>query len=119
MGTDNRKKRMPKWILYVLKCRDNTWYTGITTNLARRVLEHNAGRASRYTRSRLPITVIYQEPCRSRSTALKKEYAVKKLSRKEKAEYMTSHPGANTTRSDVRLSTGWRPRKQVRKKSYE
>ena len=119
MNTDDRKKRTPKWILYVLKCRDDTWYTGITTDLARRVLEHNAGRASRYTRSRLPITVIYQEPCSSRSTALKKEYAVKQLSRKEKAEYMTSYPGVNTARSDGSLSTLGRPRKPVRKKAYD
>jgi predicted GIY-YIG superfamily endonuclease len=79
---------MKKWLLYVLKCGDGTLYTGITNDLSRRVKQHNEGTASRYTRSRRPIKVIYQEPCRSKSSALKKEYAVKALTRKMKKEYI-------------------------------
>jgi putative endonuclease len=83
-----RKKRASAWLLYILKCRDGTLYTGITTDLPRRVRQHNDGRASRYTRSRLPAKLIFSEPCRNRSQALKREYAMKRLSRKEKKAYI-------------------------------
>jgi putative endonuclease len=81
------KKKMG-WSLYVLKCKDGTYYTGITNDLSRRVQQHNEGTASRYTRSRRPVKVIFQEPCRGKSSALKKEYAVKSLTRKMKVEYI-------------------------------
>lgn len=85
-----RKKRRAaaKWLLYILKCGDNTLYTGITTDLPRRIRQHNDGTASRYTRSRLPVKLMFSEPCRGRSQALKKEYAMKQLSRKEKKAYI-------------------------------
>lgn len=83
-----RRKKAAAWLLYILKCRDNTLYTGITTDVSRRVRQHNSGIASHYTRSRLPVKLIFSEPCRSRSQALKKEYAMKRLSRKEKEEYI-------------------------------
>lgn len=83
-----KRKKAAAWLLYVLKCRDNTLYTGITTDVSRRVKQHNSGIASRYTRSRLPVKLIFSEPCRGRSQALKKEYAMKQLSRKEKEEYI-------------------------------
>jgi putative endonuclease len=76
------------WSLYVLKCKDGTYYTGITNDLSRRVQQHNEGTASRYTRNRGPVKVIFQEPCRGKSSALKKEYAVKTLTRKMKEEYI-------------------------------
>jgi predicted GIY-YIG superfamily endonuclease len=79
-----------RWVLYIVKCGDGTLYTGITNDLARRVRQHNDGSASRYTRSRLPVKLVYQESCRGRSQALKKEFAVKALSRKEKEEYMVN-----------------------------
>jgi len=79
---------MRKWYLYLLACKDGTLYTGITNDLARRLAQHNGGRASRYTRSRLPVRLVYQERCRNRSDALKKEYAVKQLSRRAKEEYI-------------------------------
>lgn len=116
---DQQTKRAKKWILYVLKCRDNTWYTGITNDLARRVQEHNDGLASRYTRSRLPVTVIYQEPCGGRSSALRKEYAIKQLSRKEKADYITSHSDTNTAGLSGRRRDFRGPGKKVQKKSYD
>jgi predicted GIY-YIG superfamily endonuclease len=80
-----------RWYLYVLKCSDGTLYTGITNNLSRRIEQHNAGKASRYTRSRRPVKLVFQEPCRGRSSALKKECALKSLSRKEKEDYMRNH----------------------------
>ena len=78
------KKKEPRWFLYILKCRDNTFYTGITTDLDRRLDQHNNGTASRYTRSRKPVKRVHQETCADRSEALKREYAVKQLSREEK-----------------------------------
>ena len=89
MSIARRKKTKPKgWLLYLLACSDNTLYTGITNDLARRVKQHNDGTASRYTRSRLPVKLVYQERCRGRSSALKKEYAMKQLTRKEKKAYI-------------------------------
>jgi len=76
------------WHLYILKCSDNTLYTGITNDLSRRLVQHNSATASRYTRSRLPVSLVHQEQCQGRSGALKKEYRVKSLSRKEKEEYI-------------------------------
>jgi predicted GIY-YIG superfamily endonuclease len=86
-----RREKAAAWLLYVLKCRDNTLYTGITTDISRRVRQHRSGTASRYTRSRLPVMLIFSEPCRNRAHALKKEYAMKQLSRKKKEEYIRDH----------------------------
>ena len=72
------------WFLYLLRCADGSLYTGITNNVSRRCQQHNAGTASRYTRSRLPVELIYQESQASRSVALKRELAVKAMSRQEK-----------------------------------
>ncbi len=84
----NSGKSSNSWHLYVLRCCDGTFYTGITNNLARRLWQHNKGTASRYTRSRTPVTLIYHERCDGRSNALKKEYQLKVLSRTEKEEYI-------------------------------
>jgi predicted GIY-YIG superfamily endonuclease len=81
-------KNMSKWCLYILKCGDGTLYTGITNDLERRLKQHNDGSASRYTRSRFPVKLVYQEPCRGHSHALKKEFSVKSLTRKEKEDYI-------------------------------
>lgn len=72
------------WCVYLLRCRDGSLYTGITNDLLRRLRAHAAGKASRYTRSRLPVEVVYTEPQPSKSTALKREAAIKKLRRREK-----------------------------------
>ena len=84
------KEKTLRWFLYILKCRDNTFYTGITTDLDRRLDQHNNGTASRCTRSRLPVVRVYQETCADRSEALKRECAVKKLTREEKGRLVTS-----------------------------
>ncbi|MEW6500340.1 MAG: GIY-YIG nuclease family protein [Thermodesulfobacteriota bacterium] len=68
------------WFVYILRCRDGSLYTGITTDLARRLAEHNAGRAgARYTRSRRPVTLAYAEPAASRSAAARREFELKQL----------------------------------------
>jgi putative endonuclease len=69
------------WIVYVARCGDGTLYTGITTNPERRVKEHNKGLGAAYTRSRLPVTLIYRELAGSRSQALRRERAIKSLTR--------------------------------------
>jgi UV DNA damage endonuclease len=72
------------WFVYLLRCADGSLYTGITTNVVRRCEDHNAGTASHYTRSRLPVELVYQERQGSRSLALKREAAIKALPRAEK-----------------------------------
>ena len=82
-ASKRRKKREP-WFLYILECNDGSLYTGVTKNLEHRLKVHQAGRASRFTRTRLPVRLCYQEPCASRTQALVREYAVKKLPRRKK-----------------------------------
>jgi len=77
------------WTLYLLRCRDGSLYTGITTDLERRLAQHQKGLASRYTRSRRPVQVVYRETCEDRSHALKRERAVKTLSRQAKERLST------------------------------
>jgi UV DNA damage endonuclease len=72
------------WFLYLVRCADGSLYTGITNNVTRRCKQHNAGTASRYTRRRLPVELVYQESQSSRNAALKRELAVKAMSREEK-----------------------------------
>jgi predicted GIY-YIG superfamily endonuclease len=72
------------WFVYLLRCADGSLYTGITNDLDRRCRQHNAGTASRYTRSRRPTRLVYQEAQPSRSAALKREAAIKALSRRDK-----------------------------------
>ena len=78
------------WCVYLLRCRDGSLYTGITNDLLRRLRAHAAGKASRYTRSRLPVEVVYTEPQPSKSTALKREAAIKKLRRREKERLLAA-----------------------------
>ena len=72
------------WFVYMLRCADGSLYTGITNDLARRLAAHRAGTASRYTRSRRPVRLVYRERRRSRSAALKREAAIKRLPRAAK-----------------------------------
>lgn len=73
-----------KWFLYILKCADQSLYTGITKDLERRFKMHSEGKAARYTRTRRPLEMIYQETCRSRTEALTRECAVKRLPKPRK-----------------------------------
>jgi len=73
-----------RWFVYLLRCADGTLYTGIAMDVSRRCRQHNAGTASRYTRSRLPVVVVYQEAHANRSLALRREAALKALSRQQK-----------------------------------
>ena len=72
------------WHVYMLRCADGSLYTGITTEPERRVAEHNAGRASKYTRTRRPVAIVWLEPACDRGTASRREAAIKKLPRRAK-----------------------------------
>jgi putative endonuclease len=72
------------WIVYLVRCRDGSLYTGITTDPERRLREHNRGVGAAYTRSRLPVSLVYREPAESRSQALRREHAIRSLTRAEK-----------------------------------
>ncbi len=73
-----------RWLVYLLRCSDGSLYTGITNDLDKRLKAHAAGKASRYTRSRLPVRLVYSEPQKSKSAALKREVAIKRLPRRQK-----------------------------------
>ncbi len=80
-----------QWYVYILRCADGSLYTGITTDLQRRLLEHNSDdvRGARYTRARRPVSLVYSEDHSSRSAASKREAAIKKLSRAQKLVLFT------------------------------
>lgn len=74
----------PVWYLYILRCGDGSLYTGITTDVCRRLAAHRQGKGAKYTRGRGPLELAYQESCGSHSDALRRELAVKALPRAEK-----------------------------------
>lgn len=74
--------------VYILKCADNTLYTGWTNDLKKRLANHNRGTASKYTRVRLPVKLVYYESFEDSSSARKRECAIKKLRRSEKLSLM-------------------------------
>lgn len=76
------------WFVYMLRCRDGSLYTGITVDVSRRCKQHNAGTASKYTRSRFPARLIHQEAHGDQSSALKREAAIKAMTRREKLAMM-------------------------------
>jgi putative endonuclease len=78
------------WFVYILQCRDNSLYTGITNDLPRRLDEHNhSPRASRYTRARRPVALVYLEQADDRAQASRREYELKQLARDEKIRLVT------------------------------
>jgi Predicted endonuclease containing a URI domain len=83
---------MTTWTVYIVRCADGSLYAGIATDVARRVEEHNSDNllAANYTRARRPVALAYQEPAVTRSAAGKREYQIKKMSRKEKEALVLS-----------------------------
>ena len=75
---------------YILQCSDGTYYTGLTTDIEKRLHTHNEGEGAKYTRSRLPVTLVYHELCADKSAALKRERAIKILSREQKLALISS-----------------------------
>ena len=73
-----------KWVVYMLRCKDNSIYTGITNDLKKRIETHISGNGSKYLRGKLPLKLVYRESFQDRSTASKREIEIKKLNKKEK-----------------------------------
>ena len=73
-----------QWFVYILKCADGSLYTGITTDVQRRVRQHDAGTGAKYTRMKRPVRLVYQEEQPDRSTASVREYQIKQLRKKKK-----------------------------------
>lgn len=84
------------WIVYMVRCRDGTLYTGITDNLPRRLAAHNAGRGAKYTRGRGPVEPVYTENCPDKSAALRRERDLKRLPRARKLALCSSGTPAPT-----------------------
>ena len=82
------RKRSNRWFVYILRCSDDTLYCGATTDVERRVKEHNGGTASRYTRSRRPVTLLGYAAFPDRGTAQRAEHAVKKRPSEEKLRFL-------------------------------
>ena len=78
------------WWVYILRCADDSLYTGITTDKERRLKQHNAGKAAKYTRVRTPVEMVYSESAENRSEATKREMAIKKLTRQQKLKLISS-----------------------------
>ena len=81
------------WYVYILRCSDNSLYTGIATDVDRRLDEHNNdnGLGAKYTRTRRPVALVYQENAGSRSEASKREYAIRKLSKQDKEQLVSDY----------------------------
>ncbi len=77
-------KKPSSWACYLLQCADDTLYCGITNDLEKRLAAHNAGEGAKYTRGRVPVALVYREECESKSAALRRERAIKRMSRHEK-----------------------------------
>lgn len=69
---------------YIVRCSDGTYYTGWTNNLEKRINDHNSGKGAKYTKPRLPVTLVYYEELPTKKEAMKREYAIKKLTRSGK-----------------------------------
>ena len=87
MGGEN-----PVYYVYILQCADDTLYTGSTSDLCRRLAAHNRGKGAKYTRSRLPVRMVYAEEQPDRSAALRREAAVKKLTRAQQKTLIAQSP---------------------------
>ena len=79
------------WIVYILQCGDGTLYTGITNDLDRRMAEHEAGQGAKYTRGRGPFQLVYNEICKDRGFASKREMEIKSLNRDQKLRLISGH----------------------------
>ena len=74
------------WVVYILECSDGSFYTGISNNVEARINTHNASKGAKYTKSRLPVTLVFQENTFNKSESLRREIEIKKLTRKKKRE---------------------------------
>ncbi len=78
------------WWVYIVRCSDGTFYTGVSNNLKARIKKHNSGEGAKYTQSRRPVELVYKEKSLDRSRSLKREIEIKKLKRSEKLELINT-----------------------------
>jgi putative endonuclease len=78
------------WSVYLVQCSDSTLYCGISNDVLKRVACHNSGKGARYTKTRRPVKLLYTEECGTKSDALKREYIIKQMSRKQKLSLVRS-----------------------------
>lgn len=84
---------MAQWFVYIVRCADRTLYTGVATDVATRIHKHNDGKGAKYTRGRRPVRLVYHEPAASRSAALRREHAIKRMKAAEKRRLIRSRVG--------------------------
>lgn len=89
----SRVNEVPSWSVYMLRCGDGSLYTGITNDLDRRIAAHSRGSGAAYTRSRLPVSLVFQEPATDRAAALRREAALKRLPRAAKLLLLSATRG--------------------------
>lgn len=92
------------WYLYMLRCKDDTLYTGITTDVEKRLEAHRSGKGAKYTRGRAPLQLVYKETCGSHGAALRREWEIKGLSRQEKLDLIGSFSGSYDPEETVESS---------------
>lgn len=93
---------MKKYYTYILKCSDDTYYTGYTTDLKKRIETHNEKKGAKYTRGRTPVTLMYYEEFETRTEALKREAQIKKLSLSQKLKLMSSKVVVNNPQDNCK-----------------
>jgi len=96
------------WFVYVVRCADRTLYTGVATDAEKRVAVHNRGRGARYTRSRLPVKLVYVEPAADRAAALRREHEIKRMDAARKRRMVsaaTSRPQRNRSKRRDRTAS--------------
>lgn len=84
---------MKQWCVYILRCGDGSLYTGMTDDFSHRLAAHRAGKGAKYTRGRLPLEPVYREVCDDRSAALKREWAIKHMKRRDKLKLLETGSG--------------------------
>jgi putative endonuclease len=84
------------WVVYILECSDGSFYTGISNNVEARINTHNASKGAKYTKSRLPVTLVFQENTFNKSESLRREIEIKKLTRKKKRELIDAFKFSTT-----------------------
>ena len=85
---------MKSWFVYILRCGDDTLYTGSTDDISRRLSAHNSGKGAKYTRGRGPLELVYSEELPTHSDALRREAAIKRLTRQQKLELIAQYKTA-------------------------
>lgn len=94
---ENGTERMNSNYTYIVRCADGSLYTGWTNNLEKRIQDHNSGNGAKYTKSRRPVVLVYYEIFSTKKEAMKREYHIKQLSRKQKEKLIESAPAQDAT----------------------